>query len=75
MSLRTYWHARLIVGATEKETDANKTLVLKHYAKNRIARDAMIEACLKVAEAQAKVDKRTDTAPPGIEFWKEEKAS
>jgi len=29
----------------------------------------------QVAEAQAKADKRTDTAPPGIEFWKEEKAS
>lgn len=75
MGLRTTWHARLKVVTDPKEQDALTSALLKHYAKNRAARDAMAAACLAIADKQAKLDKRTDTAPPGIEFFSKSTAS
>lgn len=72
--LRTYWHARLADAADEKAAKARDTEILRHYAKNPAAREAMVKACLEIADRQAKVDKRTDTAPPGIIFYSDTKA-
>jgi hypothetical protein len=83
MTLRTYWHAKLAVerpagnaGADAfKAFEVNRALVLKHYAKSPAARDAMIEACLRIAGDEARKAKSAEAAPPGLVFFKEEKAS
>lgn len=77
MGLRTYWHARLKIpdNALLKERDAAITLVLRHYARDRAARELMLEACLRVAKAEAGRVKRVDAAPPGLEFFTKQTAT
>jgi len=65
MSLRTYWHARVL----------DKTVALQTYANNENVRNAALGAALKEAEALAKKAKRADAAPAGFEFYVDERAT
>lgn len=67
---RETWKAR-IAGATDEERAANATKALKHYAKDPTVRAAALEAALRLANADAKVRKSADMAPPGLEYFRE----
>lgn len=59
VSLHAKWTA---VVTDEKEA-------LKHYGKDPVVRRAALDAALKLAQAQAKVAKSKDAAPPGFRFF------
>lgn len=72
LGLRTLWDARL-KGDNEGALAASATALLRAYARDPEARPAMIHACLLVAKKRAKAVKRADLAPPGVEFFSEQK--
>lgn len=72
LGLRTTWSARL-VGSNDAELRASEAALLKAYAKDIEARPAMIEACMAVARRRAKLQKRADMAPAGVEFFSDQR--
>ncbi len=65
ISGRTTWHARIV--------DEDKALA--HFQGHAVVRQAALAAALRLAEAEAKLAKRADAAPPGFAFFDEQKAA
>lgn len=65
VTLRTIWRARV--------TDAKAAL--KHYGKHPVVQKAALEAALQLANEEAKLRKDASMAPPGFEFYPEQKAA
>lgn len=65
MSLRSNWKARVV----------DEKLALKHYGKDPDVRAAALVAATKLATKLAKTTKDARHAPPGFEFFNDEKAS
>lgn len=73
VGLKTFWSARLKIGANEAETDKLQTALLKHYQWHRVGRQKMLEVCLAIAKQEAKEAKKAEAAPPGITFYSEQR--
>lgn len=63
VGLRTFWSA----------TITDRALAFKTYKTNAIVLAAIDEAMVRVASAQAKLDKDASKAPPGVKFISEER--
>ncbi|WP_319798286.1 hypothetical protein [Nitrobacter sp.] len=76
MGLRTYWHARVkpTPEGDAKAKAANEKEILAFFAKDPEGRAAMVAACVAIADKRAKIAKRVDAAPPGIEFYSDQRA-
>lgn len=73
-SLRTYWYARIKPTTDEKARIANEKEILTFMAKDPEGRAAMVAACLVIANKRAIAAKKVEAAPPGFEFYSDQKA-
>jgi hypothetical protein len=64
MSLRTVWHAHIV----------DESKALDFFCNHGGSRAALLALCLAEANRMARREKRTDAAPPGVEFYTTEKA-
>lgn len=63
--LRTTWKAEVV----------DQKAALRHYGKHPKVQEAALAAALELANAEARVSKREDAAPPGFKFFADSKAA